>query len=119
MTNLYCCTSKNFYQYCFANSTEEATQYIIENCSDYRNTYSLHVKLVEDETLQEDGVSFLRENNYIGIPQIKIFMLNSSQFHIKEYFGRNNSARFWWSEKVPESENLRTKQTVYINNANN
>ena len=117
MTNLYHCTSKHFSKYCFANSNEEATQYIIENCSDYRNTYSLTVELIEDETLQEDGVNFLRENNFVGIPQIKIFMLNGSQFHKMEYFARNNSARFWWSEKVPGSENIRAKQTVYINHA--
>jgi len=112
MTNLYHCTSKHFSKYCFANSNEEATKYIIENCLDFPKLYSLNVKFVEDETLQEDGVSFLRENNFVGIPQIKHFMLNGSQFHIEEYFAKNNSARFWWSEKVPGSENIRAKQTV-------
>lgn len=113
MTNLYFFQSKNCLVHCFANSESEASQVVIANSPHYNKLYSYTISLVDDESiLNEDGVSFLREHDFVGIPQIKHFMLNGSQFHIEEYFAKNNSARFWWSEKVPGSENIRAKQTV-------
>jgi hypothetical protein len=112
MTNLYHLSTKNFSAHCFAHTPEEALEHIKENCN-FRPCYSYVIKLVEDDTLNEDGVSFLREKNFIGIPKVKFFLLNGSEAHWHDHFyNQKKTHSLWWSEKVPGSENLWKKETV-------
>jgi|694.fasta_scaffold05898_20 hypothetical protein len=107
MTNLYYFTSKNCYIYCFAHTIEEAIKFIKANCPTYNRLYSYNVKLVEDEVLQEDGVEILRKNNFVGIPEVKHFMLNGSVSAQQNHFDtKQRSARLWCSKEVPETTQL-------------
>lgn len=107
MTNLYYFVSKNCYIYCFAHTIEEAVDYIKKHGTGYRPDYSYHIKVVEDEILQEDGVEILRKNNFVGFPEIKCFMLNGSMYHsINHYHNQQKSSRLWCSKEVPETTQL-------------
>jgi hypothetical protein len=112
MTNLYLFRTKNFSTHCFANTLEEATEYIKNNCK-FNPLYIYSIELVEGDILNEDGISFLREKNFVGIAKQKIFMLNGSLLHATDhFFNQNKTHTLWWSEKVPGSENLWNKETV-------
>ena len=95
MTNLYHLNTKNFSTHCFAHTPEEALEHIKENCN-FRPHYSYVIKLVEDDTLNEDGVSFLREKNFIGIPKVKFFLLNGSEAHWYDHFHNLNKSEVYF-----------------------
>ena len=113
MTNLYKFTTNYGTTYCFANTPREAEAIVLREVYENRLMYNHTVELASENTLKEDGVSFLSENDFVGIPQQKFFMLNGSNSHNYEhYFQKNRTATAWWSEKVPGSENVWSKTSV-------
>ena len=111
MTNLYKFTTNYGTTYCFANTPREAEAIVLREVYENRLMYNHTVELASENTLKEDGVSFLSENDFVGIPQQKV--LNGSNSHNYEhYFQKNRTATAWWSEKVPGSENVWSKTSV-------
>lgn len=113
MTNLFEFTTKYGTTYCFANTAKEAEEIILKERYENRLMYNHTINPVSDDILEEDGVSFLREKDFVGIPQRKVFMLGGSMQHsISHYQDKGRSSSFWWSEKIPESENLWSAEFV-------
>jgi hypothetical protein len=113
MTNLFRFVTKYGATYCFANDAKEAENIILKEKYENRLMYSHTIEEVSGEMLKEDGVEFLREKDFVGIPQQKVFMLTGSVMHSTEhYFNKKRSSTLWWSEKIPESENLWSAEFV-------
>ena len=102
MTNLYKFTTNYGTTYCFANTPREAEAIVLREVYENRLMYNHTVELASENTLKEDGVSFLSENDFVGIPQQKVFMLNGSNSHNYEHY----------FQKVPGSENVWSKTSV-------
>jgi len=113
MTNLFKFVTKYGTTYCFAHDAKEAEDIILKEKYENRLKYTHTIEEVLDEMLGEDGVSFLRENDFVGIPQQKVFMLTGSVTHsVEHYFEKQRTNILWWSEKVPGSENIWAPQGV-------
>lgn len=62
---------------------------------------------VTNQYIKEDGVEYLIKNNFIGIPQRALFMLNGSMSAMKDHYEvKGRSATLWWSEKIPGSREI-------------
>lgn len=90
--------------YCFANDEKTALKIITKELFNGKKKV-FTVKDVTSEKIQEDGVKFLSDANFVGIPQQKIFMLNGCMGAMHQhYVVEKRTPTFWYSEAIPESE---------------
>jgi len=107
MIKLFKLTNKiNGTYWCFAPDVKTAIKIVIKNAFSGKRKI-LHVSDVTSEHIDEDGVRDLINNNFIGIPKKKVFMLNGSVSAMAEHFDvKKRSEVLWYSEKIPGSKEL-------------
>lgn len=89
--------------FCFAPNEKTAVA-VIEKAST-NNSKCSSIKDVTQNHIQEDGVEFLIEKQFVGIPQVSIFMLNGSMAARESHYEtKRRSERSWWSDKVDGSK---------------
>lgn len=89
--------------FCFAPNEKTAIA-VIENAHQNKCKCS-SIKDVTQNHLKEDGVEFLIEKQFVGIPQVSIFMLNGSMMARESHYGvKQRSERSWWSDQVEGSK---------------
>ena len=93
--------------WCFAPDSLTATRTIIEEVFGNKRMRLEQPEDVTNDHLDEDGVRFLSDQDFVGIPKKQIFMLNGSMMHMTEqYVTKQHSGVLWWSEKVPGSKEV-------------
>jgi hypothetical protein len=92
--------------WCFAPDTQTASKIITKEVFGGKKK-ALHIEDVTVEHLQEDGVQYLINNNFVGIPKRLNFMLNGSMTAmIEHYDNKKRSEILWYSEKIPGSREI-------------
>ena len=106
MTKLYEVSACNSINWCFAPDSKTAKQIVLSEI--YQNQ-KRNLKAIDKTTekYNEDGVKYLSDNNFIGIPQKSYFMLNCCTKTQNEHYNqKSRSEVLWWSEKLPESKDI-------------
>jgi len=92
--------------WCFAPSAKTAIKIFNKEIFDGKRR-QLKVTDVTKDFINEDGVKFLIDHQFVGIPKRAIFMLNGSMSAMDQHYNQNHrSATLWWSEKIPGSREL-------------
>lgn len=92
-------------EFCFAPNELIAIKTIIEDLNNKK--IQLFADDITDEYINEDGVKYLIENNFIGIPERSVFMLNGcGQSMQQHYEKKERSSSLFWSKKVPGSKEI-------------
>lgn len=93
--------------YCFAPNADIANKIILKKY--FKNKkIKLNITDVTEEKINDDGVQFLLNKNFVGVPQQSVFMLNGCmQSMIEHYENKRLSEVFWWSDDVPGSKECR------------
>jgi hypothetical protein len=92
--------------WCFAPD-EKTAQKIIKKEVFQGRRIKLNFREVTSEHLCEDGVKYLIDHNFVGIPDRAIFMLNGCMSAMEEHYtNKKRSDILWYSKKVPGSREL-------------
>lgn len=91
--------------WCFAPNAKMAKN--IVSVSIHATPSDLTADDVTQEHIAEDGVQFLIDRGFTGIPQKSVFMLTGSMSHSVEHFiQKQRTPVLWWSETIPESRQI-------------
>jgi hypothetical protein len=107
MIKLYSLTtqSKNKY-YCFSPSKIIAQKIVTQEIFNGRKE-KLNIVDITKEKISQDGVKYLIDHNFIGIPKRKMFMLHGSMNAMDSHYNKNShTSELWYSQCVPGSEEL-------------
>lgn len=107
MIKLYQINTKSNQKYfCFAHDKRSARQ-IVQKEYSLLQSEILETTDITQKKINQDGVKFLIENNFVGIPKKKMFMLHGSMSAINSHYKtQNRTAELWYSPAVPGSEEL-------------
>jgi hypothetical protein len=62
---------------------------------------------VTSEYLDQDGVKYLIDHDFVGIPEKSEFMLNCCSSAMNTHYSeKGRSSTLWWSDKIPGSRDL-------------
>jgi hypothetical protein len=92
--------------YCFAEDEKTAKKIITKEIFDgKRKTFVIND--VTNEKISEDGVKYLSDSDFTGIPERKSFMLNGCMSSMEQHYNnKKRSGTLWYSKFVPGSEEL-------------
>ena len=92
--------------WCFAPDEKTAKKIIIKEVFEGKRR-KINFSDVTDEYSKEDGVQFLIDHNFVGIPDRAIFMLNGCMGAMEEHYDKKNrSGTLWYSKKIPGSREI-------------
>jgi hypothetical protein len=92
--------------WCFAPDKKTASNIVAKQCLKGHKK-SLKAEDVTSKHIKEDGVEYLINHNFIGIPKKLNFMLNGSMSAMVEHYDtQKRSGILWYSEKVPGSREI-------------
>lgn len=91
--------------FCFAHDGNNAVKTVIKSLGGKMR--KLYYEDVTKTYINEDGVKFLIDKNFVGIPERSIFMLNCSvQSQEAHYNAKNRTGTLFWSKDVPGSKEI-------------
>ena len=91
--------------FCFAHDGLSAIKLVIESLGGKKRR--LYHEDVTKTYLDEDGVKFLIEKNFVGIPERSTFMLNCCvQAQESHYNDKKRSGTLFWSKDIPGSKEI-------------
>jgi hypothetical protein len=92
--------------WCFASDADIAKKIITKELLNGKRRL-LKMSDVTEQYIKEDGVKYLIDHDFVGIPQRSIFMLNGCMSSMEEHYTKQGkSGTLWWSEKIPGSKEL-------------
>ncbi len=91
--------------FCFANDDNSAIKLVTKNLGGKKR--KLYSEDVTKKYINEDGVKFLIDKNFVGIPERSVFMLNCSvQSQEAHYNDQKRTGTLFWSKDVPGSKEI-------------
>ena len=106
MTKLFKAENRSEKWWVFAPDVKTAKS-IVKKEIFYGKVRRFNISDVTDEYISEDGVQYLIDNDFVGIPKRAMFMLNGSVNAMEEHYNKKNrSSSLWYSEKIPGSRDL-------------
>jgi len=97
-------TKSNSTYYCFAHNSKQAKQIVIKEILNGK-VEPIAAFDITDQKISQDGVQYLINNSFIGVPKRKMFMLHGCESARQNHY-KNKTSELWWSDAVPGSEEL-------------
>jgi hypothetical protein len=99
-------TPKRNKYYCFAPNKNVAQSIIIQEIFGGKKL-NLDIVDITKIKINEDGVKYLIDKNFIGIPKRKMFMLHGSEIARDSHYNtKGHTSELWYSLTVPGSEEI-------------